>query len=147
MNKKTTVEVYLDFRKFEPDWDFSLTAITDKLEISPTETVKVDEWATSKRRSTITQWQYSTGVIETTDFEKELQKVVSIFKNKVDIINELKDELGLKTSFCAVTNVYDGRSPGYSFPIEVMKFAVSIDTLIEIDEYVYGFSEDDLDDE
>lgn len=147
MNKKTTVEVYLDSRKFEPDWDFSLTAITDKLEISPTETVKVDEWATSKRRSTITQWQYSTGVIETTDFEKELQKVVSIFKNKVDIINELKDELGLKTSFCAVTNVYDGRSPGYSFPIEVMKFAVSIDTLIEIDEYVYGFSEDDLDDE
>ncbi|WP_432352346.1 DUF4279 domain-containing protein [Sporosarcina sp. A2] len=147
MSQKTTVEVYLDFRRFEPDWDFSLTAITDKLEISPTETRKVGEWATPKRRSTITQWQYSTGVIETTNFEMGLQKIVSIFKNKVDIINELKHELGVKTSFCAVTYVYDGRSPGYSLPVEVMKFAVSIDTLIEIDEYVYGFIEDDLDDE
>lgn len=147
MNKKTTIEVYLDFRKFDPDWDFSLTTITDRLEISPTETLKVDEWATSKRRSTLTQWKYSTGVIETLDFEKELLKIVSIFKNKVDLINELKDELGVKTSICAVTNVYNGRSPGYSFPIEVMKFAVSIDTSIEIDEYIYEFSEDDLNNE
>lgn len=44
-----------------------------------------------------------------------LNKVVETFKDKVDVINELKKELELRTSFRAVTHVYDGMSPGYSF--------------------------------
>ena len=146
MERKTSVEVYLDFKRHEPDWDFSLSTITDKLDISPTNTIKVGEWATPKRQYGITQWQYSTGAIETIDFASVIMKIYDAFKDKVDIINELKKELGVETSFCAVTHVVDGLSPGYSIPVKVMRFAVSIDTVFQIDEYVYGFTEDDLDD-
>ncbi|MFD2045035.1 DUF4279 domain-containing protein [Ornithinibacillus salinisoli] len=145
MSKKTSIEIYLNFRKHEPNWDFSLFAISEKLGITPTDTKKVGEWNTPKRRSTFTEWIYSTGAIETIDFEMGLEKIVDTFKDKVDTINEIKKELGVETSICAVTHVIDGNSPGYSFPVEVMKFAVSIDTFIEIDEYVYGFVENDLD--
>ena len=143
MDQETSVEVYLDFRKFEEDWDFDLDRITHNLQIHPTETLKVGEWMTPNRRSTLTQWKYSTGAITTTDFESVGQLIFDVFKDKASVINEVKNELGVKTKLCAITNVHDGRSPGYSFPVNVMKFAVSIDTLIEIDEYVYGFTEDD----
>ncbi|WP_052360740.1 DUF4279 domain-containing protein [Oceanobacillus manasiensis] len=154
MSENTLVEVYLDFKKdiylesidYEPDWDFSLQTVTNRLGISPTKTRKVGEWMNSIRRSDLTQWKYSTGKIETLDFEMALNKVVDTFKDKVDIINELKKELGLRTSFCAVTHVYEGISPGYSFPLNIMKFLVSIDTEPEIDEYVYGFVEEDIED-
>nr|WP_249226150.1 DUF4279 domain-containing protein [Oceanobacillus jordanicus] len=154
MSKNTLVEVYLDFTKdiyldsidYEPDWDFSLQTVTNKLGISPTYTQKVGEWANSKRQYGHTQWKYSTGKIETLDFDMALNKIVDTFKDKVDVINELKKELGLRTSFRAVTYVYDGMSPGYSFPLNVMKFLISIDTETEIDEYVYGFVEENIDD-
>ncbi|WP_138919072.1 hypothetical protein [Ornithinibacillus scapharcae] len=45
-----------------------------------------------------------------------------------------------------VTYVIDGISPGYSFPVEAMRFAVNIDSIISIDEYEYGFIEDDQED-
>ncbi|SDZ05956.1 protein of unknown function [Evansella caseinilytica] len=147
MYKKTSIEVYIDFIKHEPDWDFPLSTVTDKLGIFPTDTEKNGEWANPRRQYSFTSWKYSTGVIETCDFEMVIEKIVDTFKDKVDIINELKRELGIEAAIRAVTHVVDGMSPAYVLPVEVMKFAVSIDAFIDIDEYVYGFVEEDINDE
>lgn len=136
--------MYLDFTKNEPDWDFKLSEVTNKLGIPPTETKKMGEWATPNRQYSLTQWKYSTGPIETLNFEMVCEKIINTFKDKIDIINELKSEIGIMPSFRAVTHIFDGVSPGYSFPIEVMKFAISIDAVLEIDQYVYGFEEEDI---
>ncbi|WP_167553203.1 DUF4279 domain-containing protein [Evansella clarkii] len=112
MNNKTSIEVYIEFVKLEPGLDFSLTTVTDK-------------------QYRFTSWKYSTGLVETLDFEMLMEQIVDTFKDKSNIIKELKNELGLGTVIRVVTYVVEGRSPGYSFPVDVMKFAVSIDTLIE----------------
>lgn len=120
-----------------------MLTLTDKIGVSPTQTEKKGKWATSGRQYQATQWKYSTGLIETRDFEMLLDKIVDTFRDKVDIINELKRELGIEAAIRAVPHVIDGMSPGYSIPVEVMKFAVSIDAIIDIGEYVYGFVETD----
>lgn len=112
LNNKTSIEVYIEFVKLEPGLDFSLTTVTDK-------------------QYRFTSWKYSTGLVETLDFEMLMEQIVDTFKDKSNIIKELKNELGLGTVIRVVTYVVEGRSPGYSFPVDVMKFAVSIDTLIE----------------
>jgi hypothetical protein len=143
LNNKTSIEVYIEFVKLEPGLDFSLTTVTDKLGITPTDTEKIGQWANSLRQYRFTSWKYSTGLVETLDFEMLIEQIVDTFKDKSNIIKELKNELGLGTVIRVVTYVVEGRSPGYSFPVDVMKFAVSIDTLIEIDDYVYGFVEEE----
>jgi Domain of unknown function (DUF4279) len=148
LTKKTTIEAYLSFQKDEPDWDFPLSTVTEKLEILPTETKKFGEWVnlTSpfKRQNRFTQWKYSTGSIETYDFEMVLGKIVDAFKEKVDIINELKRELAIEPKLCAVIQVEEGLSPGYLIESEVMQFALSIGAELEIDDYISGFVENEI---
>jgi Domain of unknown function (DUF4279) len=151
MTNKTSVEVFLSFIGKEPNYDFSLSKVTDKLGITPTSTYKKGEQIGSsslpERQYSNTNWMYSTGIIETYDFEMVTQMIVHTFKDKVGTINELIRELEIEPRFCAITSVEDGISPGYSLPLEVMEFAISIGAEFEIDQYVSGFVEDDLDEE
>jgi len=148
MNRDTSIEVYFALESTYPESDFSLSTVTERIGISPTSTEKRGEpnkGAYKPRIFPFTQWTYSTGLIETLDFEMVTMKIVDVFKEKVDIINKLKSDLGLEAKFRAVTYVRQGMSPGYSIPIEVMQFAMSIGAELDIDQYIYEFHTDDLD--
>ncbi|MEN2766359.1 DUF4279 domain-containing protein [Ornithinibacillus xuwenensis] len=148
MTNRTSVEVFLSFIGKEPNYDFSLSTVTDKLRVTPTSTSKKGEQigtsSLPERQYSNTIWMYSTGRIETYDFEMVTQMIVRTFKDKVRTIKELIRELEIEPWFCAITSVEDGISPGYSLSLEVMDFAISIGAEFEIDQYVSGFVEDDL---
>lgn len=71
-----------------------------------------------------------------------MKEVVHVFKDKVDIINELIREFQIEPKLKAVVYVEEGLSPGYVLELEVMQFALNIGAEIEIDDYISGFVED-----
>ncbi|MBS3681249.1 DUF4279 domain-containing protein [Ornithinibacillus massiliensis] len=147
MFKDTSIEIYFSLSSTEPEWDFPLSIVTERLGINPTETIKLGEWVNInnpniKRQNTFTEWVYSTGIVETYDFEKLMKEVVHVFKDKVDIINELIREFQIEPKLKAVVYVEEGLSPGYVLELEVMQFALNICAEIEIDDYISGFVED-----
>nr|WP_144928948.1 DUF4279 domain-containing protein [Paenibacillus bovis] len=153
MGRKTSIEVYFALVNIYPESDFSLSTVTEKIGISPTTTQKKGEWFKPSdpnhgpfrpRQHPFTQWNYSTGIIETCDFEMVTMKIVDLFKDKVDIINELKRDLRLEPKFRAVTYIEEGISPGYSIPFEVMQFAMSIGAEFDIDQYISEFVTEDI---
>ncbi|MBU9720125.1 MULTISPECIES: DUF4279 domain-containing protein [Bacillaceae] len=145
MYKETTIEAYLCFFKNEPHWDFPLETVTGRLGVTPTNLEKIGDWANQKRQYVTTEWRYSTGLIETWDFEMVIGKIVDTFRDKVEVINELKRELGIETALRVVTHVVNEDSPSYVIPIDVMKFAISIDNFIDIDQYIYVFLDEETD--
>ncbi|WP_096272049.1 DUF4279 domain-containing protein [Paucisalibacillus globulus] len=151
MPKKTSIEAYFSLEKNEPDYDFAISAVTDRLGILPTKTKKKGEWVNMssppKRKHSYTQWKYRTGRIETYNFEMVIKQIVHTFKDKVDTINELKQELQLEPKLCAVVYVEDGISPGYLIESEVMQFAINIGAELEIDDFISGFVENEIDNE
>ncbi|MEN2468062.1 DUF4279 domain-containing protein [Ornithinibacillus sp. JPR2-1] len=147
MFKDTSIEIYFSLSSTEPEWDFPLSIVTERLGINPTETIKLGEWVNInnpkiKRQHTFTEWVYSTGIVETYDFEKLMKEVVHVFKDKVDIINELIREFQIEPKLKAVVYVEEGLSPGYVLELEVMQFALNIGAEFEIDDYISGFVED-----
>ncbi|WP_246010279.1 DUF4279 domain-containing protein [Bacillus yapensis] len=122
--------------------------VTDKLGIFPTYTQKRGDWHRPKppirpRQYNFSEWKYSTGLVETLDMPSLVDKIVHTFQDKVHIINELKEELQLKLRFQIVPYIKDGISPAFSFTPEQMQFAIDIGVVFDIDQYIFGFVEED----
>ncbi|WP_269083165.1 DUF4279 domain-containing protein [Ornithinibacillus californiensis] len=153
---RTSVEIYFALEGSEDnDYDFELALVTDRLGISPTSTQKMGEFhnperakqlAINPRQYSYTQWKYSTGRIETLDFEGLVDEIVNTFKDKVSVIIQLRDEYGIRPYIGMVPKVYNGMSPGYSLTIEQMQFMIDIGVGMDLDEYVYPFTEPEDDD-
>ena len=140
----TSVEIYFAlYGTEENDYDFDLDYVTERLGIIPTETEKQGEYYKKIRQYSFTKWKYSTGRIETLDFEWLVDLIVQTFQDKVQIINELKDELGVRPYIGMVPYVCNGLSPGYSLTIEQMQFMIDIGVGMDLDQYVDPFTEDD----
>jgi hypothetical protein len=152
----TSVEVYFAFFGTESnEYDFDLQYVTERLGIHPTSTEKMGEFRNPERAKQLgikprqysfTKWKYSTGRIETLDFEGLVDEIVNTFKDKVSIINELKMELGIRPYLGTVPYVYNGMSPGYSLTIEQMQFMIDVGVGLDLDQYVNPFTEPEDDD-
>lgn len=66
-------------------------------------------------------------------------------KSKTDTINQLKKELSLNVQIELVITMIDGYTPGLVISPEFSSFAAAIDAYIDIDMYVYPFSEPEPD--
>ncbi|WP_246521564.1 DUF4279 domain-containing protein [Ornithinibacillus massiliensis] len=145
--ERTSIEVYLSLNG-GLDNDFSLAYVTERLGIIPTETEKRGEFHPPNRirQYRFTKWKYSTGRIETLDFEGLVNEIVHTFQDKVTIINELKEELGVEPYIGMVPYIYDGMSPGYSLTVEQMQFMVDIGVGMDLDQYVNPFTEEESND-
>lgn len=143
--KNTAIEVYFSL------WSesvFSMEYVTDKLEIFPTYTQKIGDWHTRQppippRQYNFSEWKFSTGLVETLDLPSLIDQIVHTFQDKVHIINELKEELQLKLRFQIVPHIKNGISPAFSFKPEQMQFAIDIGVVFDIDQYIFGFVEED----
>lgn len=138
---KTQVKVY--FSLFGQD--FPIDDVTDKLEITPTETYKKGDLIPS--RSTVryrkeTSWDLGTGYQFSFDVNDQLQQVVGRLKNKSSTIIEIKEEYSLECKFFIVIKIENGNAPALYLDKEVIKFASNIEAEFDVDLYTYPYEND-----
>ena len=67
--------------------------------------------------------------------------ILNVFQDKTDTINHIKEKLNLNAIIRLVITMIDGHTPGLVISPEFSKFASAINAFIDIDMYVYSFSE------
>lgn len=127
--------------------DFPLEVVTERLVIQPTRTWKVGEKVHPNKplERLYTCWIYQIDQLETLVVEDVLDPLYNIFHPKVESINQLKQQFDLTVQIELVIEMENGHTPGLVISPEFSRFASSLDALIDIDMYVYPFSENDDD--
>lgn len=84
-----------------------------------------------------TAWEFSTGYVQTLDFQDISIQFVSVFEEKISIINSfvLKHELDVNINL--VVEIVDGKAPGIFFNKEFIEFSKELGAEIDIDMYVF----------
>lgn len=127
------------------DDDFPLDEVTERLGIEPTTTWRVGEKVHPNKplERFYTCWKYKIGPFETLVVEDVLDPLLHLFSSKVEIINQLKLKYDLSVKIALVIEMENGRTPGLVISPKFSRFAGSLDAMIDIDMYVYPFSEED----
>nr|WP_285849313.1 DUF4279 domain-containing protein [Niallia taxi] len=131
---KTLVRVY--FSLFGEE--FPIEEITERLEITPTETYKKGDLIPNRsiplyRKET--SWDLGTGYQVSLNVNNQLQKIIIKLKNKASIINEIKDAYSVDCKFFIVVKIEEGNTPGLYLDKEIIKFASSIEAEFDVDLY------------
>ncbi|MEI2467902.1 DUF4279 domain-containing protein [Niallia taxi] len=135
---KTKVKVY--FSLFGDA--FPLEEITERLEITPTETYKKGDLIPNRsiplyRKET--SWDLGTGYQVSLDVNNQLQKIINKLKNKASIINEIKDAYSAECKFFIVVKIEEGNTPGLYLDKEIIKFASTIEAEFDVDLYANSY--------
>ncbi|MDA9970664.1 DUF4279 domain-containing protein, partial [Flavobacteriaceae bacterium] len=122
---------YLYF-SFDSDY-FDTDAVTSGLGIEPT-SLKVKNDPVPKS----TSWSYRIDVGKEIDLESPLEKLVTLFEDKVEQINRLKKELGLTTRLLFVIDIDinpEASTPYFGLNKRTIDFLSKTETEVDFDLY------------
>lgn len=139
--EKTSLYGYIHFTGKDDIDDFPVEVVTEMLGVQPTTILRMGDRINDKRTRSFTSWKYQSGTVETLDTDDVLLPILNVFQSKTDTINQIKDELNLNVQIGIVITMIDGYTPGLVISPEFSSFASSINAFIDIDMYVYPFSE------
>ncbi|MCY9549980.1 DUF4279 domain-containing protein [Lysinibacillus xylanilyticus] len=136
---KTQVKIY--FSLFGDD--FSIDDVTEKLEITPTDTYKKGDLIQNRsifiRKET--SWDLGTGYQFSLDVNDQLKQIIGMLQNKSSIINEIKEAYSLECKFFIVIKIEKGNTPALYLDKDIIKFASSIEAEIEVDLYANPYDD------
>ncbi|MED3804988.1 DUF4279 domain-containing protein [Lysinibacillus xylanilyticus] len=136
---KTQVKIY--FSLFGDD--FSIDDVTEKLEITPTDTYKKGDLIQNRsifiRKET--SWDLGTGYQFSLDVNDQLKQIIGMLQNKSSIINEIKEAYSLKCKFFIVIKIEKGNTPALYLDKDIIKFASSIEAEIDVDLYANPYDD------
>ncbi|AMO86753.1 hypothetical protein B857_01610 [Solibacillus isronensis B3W22] len=138
---KTSLYAYISFTGKDDVDDFPVEVVTAMLGVKPTRILRMGERINDVRTRSFTSWQYESETLETLDVDDVLLPILNVFQEKTDSINRIKKELKLNVKVALVITMIDGFTPGLVIYPEFSKFASDINAFIDIDMYVYPFSE------
>ena len=138
---KTSLYAYISFTGKEDVDDFPVEVVTEMLGVKPTRILRMGERINDVRTRSFTSWQYESETLETLDVDDVLLPILNVFQEKTETINRIKKELNLNVKVALVITMIDGFTPGLAIYPEFSKFASDINAFIDIDMYVYPFSE------
>jgi len=137
---KSNSYVYFAFQgdNFDPN------DVTTELGISPT-----DSWRTGEPRRYIQQqkyscWQLKSTSVELLDMDKLVNEVVSQLSEKIELINNLKQQLNLNTVLEIVMWIdmnEEESTPYLGHSLEVINFLHQTGTITDVDIYKYNSKE------
>ena len=139
--EKTSLYAYISFTGKDDVDDFPVEVVTEMLGVKPTRILRMGERINDVRTRSFTSWQYESETLETLDVDEVLIPILNVFQEKTDSINLIKKELKLNVKVALVITMIDGFTPGLVIYPEFSKFASDINAFIDIDMYVYPFSE------
>ncbi|MFJ7887250.1 DUF4279 domain-containing protein [Lysinibacillus xylanilyticus] len=136
---KTQVKIY--FSLFGDD--FSIDDVTEKLEITPTDTYKKGDLIQNRsifiRKET--SWDLGTGYQFSLDVNDQLKQIIGMLQNKSSIINEIKEAYSLECKFFIVIKIEKGNTPALYLDKDIIKFASSIEAEIDVDLYANPYDD------
>lgn len=138
---KTQVRVYLSI--FGDS--FPLEDITEKLEIEPSNTYRKGDRIPNRSSKLLrkeTSWDLDTGYQESFDVEEQLQQIIMPLRNKVSIIQEIKQTYSVVCKFFIVIIMEEGDTPSLYLDTDVINFASSIGAEFDIDLYANPYEDD-----
>ncbi|MER2009398.1 MAG: DUF4279 domain-containing protein [Psychrobacillus sp.] len=138
---KTSLYAYISFTGKEDVDDFPVEVVTEMLDVKPTRILRMGERINDVRTRSFTSWQYESETLESLDVDDVLLPILNVFQEKTDSINRIKKALNLNVKVALVITMIDGSTPGLVIYPEFSKFASDINAFIDIDMYVYPFSE------
>lgn len=139
--EKTSLYAYISFTGKDDVDDFPVEVVTEMLGVKPTRILRMGERINDVRTRSFTSWQYESETLETLDVDDVLLPILNVFQEKTETINRIKKELNLNVKVALVITMIDGFTPGLAIYPEFSKFASDINAFIDIDMYVYPFSE------
>ena len=83
-------------------------------------------------------WEISTGYEESDDIDKQLIRIFDLLKDKIDILNQLRDQYSLEFRFDIVPIVEDDKKPAIYFEHWFIDFIHAINATVDIDLHVYS---------
>ncbi|MBK5073800.1 DUF4279 domain-containing protein [Budviciaceae bacterium CWB-B4] len=118
---------------------FDPREITALLEIEPMEIhLKGVISGTRKRPSTETSWSICTEKEESYDVDEQTKKILFLLKNKVELLNKIKKEYGVKFFLSLLIEVENGEKPAIYWTPETNCFLGEIGAESSIDLYIYS---------
>lgn len=139
--EKTHLYAYISFTSKDDSNHFPTEVVTEMLGVEPTTIFQMGERINDVRTRSFTSWNYESDTLETLDVDDVLLPILVVFKDKTDSINLVKEKLNLYTIIRLVITMIDGQTPGLVISPEFSQFASAINAFIDIDMYVYPFSE------
>lgn len=139
--EKITLYAYIRFTGNDDVDDFPLEIVTERLNVTPTTAWKIGDKVNQFRDRSFTCWKYESETLETLDSEDVLRPILNVFQSKTEAINQLKIELNLSVQIYLVITMIDGHTPGLTIFPEFSRFAAAINAFIDIDMYVYPFTD------
>ncbi|HEX9976257.1 MAG TPA: DUF4279 domain-containing protein [Dehalococcoidales bacterium] len=83
-------------------------------------------------------WEISTGYEESNDINIQLTRIFDLLKNKVSVLNELRDAYNLQFRIDVVVIVENGEKPAMYFDHWFIDFVHEIEAEVDIDLYIYS---------
>ncbi|AWE08071.1 hypothetical protein DCE79_12035 [Lysinibacillus sp. 2017] len=139
--EKTSLYAYISFTGKDDVDDFPVEVVTEMLGVQPTTILRMGERINDVHTRSFTSWQYESETLETLDVDDVLLPILNFFQDKADSINRLKEELNLNVQIELVITMIDGYTPGLVISPQFSRFASAINAFIDIDMYIYPFSE------
>jgi hypothetical protein len=128
--------------------EFPLEDVTEKLEVTPTETYKKGDLIPNRSTACYrkeTSWDLGTGYQVSLNVNNQLQQIINKLHNKSSIINEIKEAYSVECKFFIVVKIEQGKTPALFLDKDIIKFAASIEAEFDADLYANPF-ENDFDD-
>ena len=116
--------------------DFVLNELTQKFEVTPTRARLKKDYPIPRIGQA--EWYYEIREKNCDDMLVPFQKLVDIFKEKTEIINQLCSNLNLEVSLVTVIHAKIGNRPLNGISKEIVKFMASIDADMGFDLYCYN---------
>ncbi len=141
---KTQVMVYFSLYGDE----FSLDDVTEKLEVTPTETYKKGDLIPNRSTACYrkeTSWDLGTGYQVSLDVNNQLQQIINKLQNKSSIINEIKEAYSVECKLSIVVKIEEGNTPALYLDKDIIKFAASIEAELDVDLYANPYENEFID--
>ncbi len=130
---------------------FDLNEMTDKLKITPTETRTKEDWPdVIKNNPNLpdelrpkNEWSYEKVFYGMKDLTLAYQEILSNFKPKIDILNQLSNEESRNYAVVLCIDCYDGEFPELVVPTPMIHFLEAINAEISFDIITYENEEDE----
>jgi hypothetical protein len=111
--------------------------ISRSLDIKPTNSWAVGSLFTGKTKvHEFSLWDVETNYDESMDVNNQLVQIYQLFKDKINIIKELKEQLQIKISIGIVVKIENDCTPSMHLERWLIEFANNIGAEIDIDLYV-----------
>ncbi|PXW48367.1 uncharacterized protein DUF4279 [Erwinia sp. AG740] len=113
--------------------------ITEILRIEPTEIcLKGFTGGKRKRPTTETSWSKCTEKEESYDVGEQTEKLLSLLKDKVFILNEIKEKYNVIFIFSLLIEVENGEKPAIYWSVDTNRFLGEIGAESSIELYIYS---------